>query len=141
MALFRAAELLEDKPKLQTVVLGHTVENGKELSVTVTIEVTDKLREAYRNADAKYRFAPRYRFQKGSQVPIGELVNDPVQFCKELLQIGYKDSENLIDKPSKQAVLALLNKEYRFAKTLASKLVDVFERDDLFQDEEDAEKN
>lgn len=141
MALFKSAVLLEDKPEPVTIKLGHIVEDDKKLLVTITVEMSDKLREVYRQVDDKYRFAPQYTFTKGSQKPTGKIVNDPVQFCHELLNAGYKDSENLVDIPSKKAVLAALRKEIGFAKTLANKFVDLFDNDELFQNEEDDEKN
>lgn len=141
MALFNAAVLLEDISEPKIIVCDFfRVPEGVEYP-TVTLEMSDKLREAYRQADAKYRFAPRYTFRKGSKVPIGELSNDPVQFCHEILNAGYKDSEGLIDKPSKKAILVLIKREIGFAKKLASKIVELFERDDLFQEEEETEKN
>jgi hypothetical protein len=141
MALFNAAELLEDKPEPKTIVCDFfKIPEGIEYP-TITIEMSDKLRDAYRKADAKYRFAPRYTFEKGSRIPTGELSNDPVQFCLEILKVGYKDSEGLIDKPSRKAILALIRRELGFAKKLATKLVELFEHDELFLDEEEIEKN
>lgn len=141
MALFNADELLKSDVEPVTLQLGYIEEDGERLPVTITFDVSDKLREAYRKADAQYRYAPRYIFEKGSKVPVGSLANDPVQFCVELLKVGYKDSKNLIDNPSKKAVLAAVRKEISFAKTLAEKLVQFFENDSLFQEEEDELKN
>ena len=141
MALFNAAALLEDKPELKTIICDFfRVPKGVEYP-TITLEMTDKLRETYRSVDDKYRFAPTYTFKKGSQRPVGKIVNDPVQFCHELLNVGYKDSEGLIDKPSKKAILALLKHEIGFSKKLAAKFVELFEHDNLFQDGEEIEKN
>jgi hypothetical protein len=141
MALFNAAILLEDTPEEKIIVCDFFKIPEGEKYPTITILVTNKLRELYQRVDKQYRYAPRYVFEKGSKTPIGELSNNPSQFCYELLKEGYKESEGLIDTPSKKAVLALIKKEPGFVKKLASKLVELFEHDELFQDEEEIEKN
>ncbi len=141
MALFNAADLLGDDPEDKEIICDFFVVPDGEEYPTVTVTMTDKLRTAYRQADAKYRYAPRYTFKKGSKIPVGELTNNPVQFCHEILNVGYKGSEGLIDEPSKKAILALLKQEPGFSKKLATKFVELFEHDELFEDEEDTEKN
>ena len=141
MALFNAAALLEDVSEEKVIVCDFFLMPEGVSFPTITIDVNSKTREAYRQADNKYRFAPRYVFKKGSKVPVGELSNDPAQFCHDILNVGYKDSEGLIDTPSKKAILALVKREPGFAKKLASKFVELFEHDDLFRDEEDDGKN
>lgn len=141
MALFHAAALLDDAPTLVVVTCDFFKIPDGESYPTIELTMTDRLRDVYRRAEDRYRFAPRYTFGKDSQTPVGEISNDPVQFCYEILKEGYAASEGLIDEPSKKAVLALVKREPGFARKLAAKLVEVFEHDELFQEEASDEKN
>jgi hypothetical protein len=141
MALFNVHDLLGNEKKTEIIQCDFfSLPEGVDCP-TITLEISDKVRETYRVADDKYRFGISYKFKKGQKTPDIDVANDPVQFCHEILNAGYEDSEGLIDEPSKKAVLALLRREPTFARRLAAKLVEIFEHDDLYQEEEDDEKN
>lgn len=140
MALFNADAILRDDQEDKDVILDFFDVPEGEKTPSITIELNNKTRGIYRRAADKYNNI-RIKYRKGSKLPEGEIINDPVGFCQTILEKAYVGSLNLFDTPSKEAVLALLEKEPKFAKALASKLIDAFEHSELYQDEDDDEKN
>lgn len=140
MALFHAKALLDESPVYATVLCDFfKIPEGEDYP-TITLKITNAVREAYRQAEERYRFAPKYTFTKGKGA-VGEITDDPIQFCHEILNAGYEASEGLIDEPTKPIILTLLKREPGFARKLAAKLVTLFEHDDLYQEQGQDEKN
>ncbi len=139
MALFNAADILRDDQEDRVIELDFfDIPEGAE-TPSITIEINNRTRNLYRKAADKYNNI-RIKYRKGSKMPEGEIINDPVGFCRMVLERAYIGSLNLFDEPSKEAILALLDKEPKFAKALASRLIDAFENSDLYRDDND-EKN
>jgi hypothetical protein len=137
MALFSAAAILADEKEERVIELDFfDLPEGQDIP-TITIEISNRTREAVRKAADRHSNV-LIQYSKGR--PVGKLVNRPDEYCREVLDAAYLDSEGLVDNPSKEVILKLLKREPRLAKELASKLMETFEHSDLYQDEED-EKN
>ncbi len=140
MALFNAAAILKDEQEEHKIALDFfEIPKGEE-TPSITIELSKKTRGIYTRSSDKYNNI-KIKYRKGSKMPEGEIVNDPTSFCRDILESAYVDSFNLFDTPSKQATLALIAKEPRFAKALASKMIDAFEHSELYREEEEDLKN
>jgi len=138
MALFDTEAILDQSPKTEEIILGYLETDGKKESVSLTLRVTDTLREKFVEADDKYIASPRYSIKDGSE---GRAVNDFPKFCEVILREGYLESRNILTKPSKEAMLALVHKELLFAARLARKLRAFFLGDDRLLELKDDEKN
>ncbi len=139
MALFNAADILSDDREEKDIELDFFDVPEGEAVPSLTIELSNKTRAVYQKAADKYNNI-RIKYRKGSKMPEGEIINDPVGFCRDMLVKAYVSSQNLFDTPSKEAVIALLDREPRFSKALASRMIDAFEHADLYTEDED-EKN
>jgi len=141
--LFDVQDILNDTEAPKVIALDFFVlPEGTDVP-TLTIILNDVTRNIFKQASHKYsgiKDKVRYYRDKG----VGATLNsNPEKFCLMILDVAYKESQGLFEKPSKDGVLALIRKKAKFARLLASKLVEVFEDDDMFRtnEEEDDEKN
>lgn len=138
MALFNTEEILDTSPKPVEILLGHLeTAEGRE-PVTVTLRMTDRLREVFVEADDLYIQSPRYSIKDRGE---GRAVNNYPKFCEAILKEGYLESQNILSDPSKEAMIAVVHKELLFAAKLARKLREAFLSDERLKEMEDDEKN
>lgn len=144
MALFKKDDILGWKPYPVTIACTFFDVPEEEEIPTLTFEMSKESQEKYRYLDNKYRFGLEYKpakKQKRNRQFYPEIVNDPVKFCQELLEVCYVESSGIIDEPDKKTMLALLQQEPLFAKNLASEFVKIFEHDEKYKEPESDEKN
>jgi hypothetical protein len=145
MALFKAAALKDgNKPHPVDIRLGHIEEDGKELPVILTLNMSKRLMEVYQEADDLYHASPRLpvlsRKEARKQKKVeARMVTNHIEFCKMILGAGYADSQNLIDKPSKELILLAVEQEPGFAEQLSHSLYYYFSGEGKFQFETDEE--
>jgi hypothetical protein len=139
MALFDAELIIEAQTKEEE----HTFEldrlelpEGMDVP-TLTITITKEIREKARNA--KRRFSNIKFHYEGKQAS-GELIDQPEDYCRVILQKAYKDSSGLFENNKKAALLALIDQKETFAKYIASLLMEFFAGEDIIRDDEE-EKN
>jgi len=139
MALFNVNDILADIEETVKILLDcFVIPDGEDIP-TISILVNNKARKTAAESLSK-NSGIRLQYRKGNQPPEGVLVDNPVKYCQDVLEECYADSSGLLDMPSKKAVLALLSKQPKFAKVLASKLMKVFESSELYKEAEDDEK-
>ncbi|MCP4568506.1 MAG: hypothetical protein GY841_13090 [FCB group bacterium] len=137
MSLFKAQDILEDKPTPKIIVLDFfKIPEGEDppmLEIEIsrkTIDVFTESLDNHNNVEISYN----------GKNPKGKLVSNKIAFCHEVLNASYKDCQGLIDEPSKKAVLALLHQEPLFAKKLAPKLIDAFQNSESYTDDGEEEE-
>lgn len=151
MALFKAAALKEgNKAHPVDIRLGHIEEDGKKLPAILTLNMSKKLMEVYQEADDLYHASPRLpvlsrKEAKKRKNVEARMVTNHIAFCRMILEAGYVDSQNLIDKPSKELILLAVEQEPGFAEQLSHSLYYFFSGEGRFQfetgEEEDSKKN
>jgi len=141
MALFKADEILRDSTEEEVIECDFFIIPEDVEVPTITIEVNNKVREIARASADKNCGDLRIRYAGGGKRPEGIITDDRQEYCHDVLNAAFVNCSGLIDSPSKKAILALLIKEPQFTKKLAAKLIEYFEHNDLYADEEADRKN
>jgi hypothetical protein len=146
MALFTAEDIYSPKDHTETILLDCFIVPDGEPIPTLEIYFTSEIRKLESRAAKKHNgFKMKILIDQGDPQGKGEAtpIDEPQEYCHEILEAAYKDSTGIFKQPTKELILAAIDEKPVFARALASKILECFEKKDvqIKAAEEDTKKN
>jgi hypothetical protein len=138
MALFNTAAILEDEPEEKTIELTCFRDSIKEIEPKLLINVDNNIRRISEKSLDRYNNLIGKRKQKNIE---WQPINNPKAYCKDVLDVAYKDTIDLFDEPSKKAFYALFIKFPEFPLWLSSRIMKSMGGDAYHDEAEEDRKN